>query len=149
MYIELKGYKVDEDIAYKFKRYDICCQKLSDNPTIVFAGEVLEDEGEDYSFPPAMAIVQHTSDYSYGEYYESEDYHKINYCPHCGKKINIQVLEVEDVTEEYNLIQRQVTELCIKANKCDSKSREKELRKQINELSDRSNWYLKSGEYDS
>ena len=63
-----------------------------------------------------------------------EDYYKVDFCPHCGEKIEISVVDEIDANEKYKELESKRDELSKRRRKTDSKKREYELTEEIQEL---------------
>lgn len=63
-----------------------------------------------------------------------EDYYKVDFCPHCGEKIEISVVDEIDASEKYRELTSKRDELNKKRRKTDSKKREYKLTEEIREL---------------
>ena len=71
----------------------------------------------------------------------------IQFCPHCGEKIEIEVVEEIYVSEEYNQLSKQRDELWKKCQKTDSKKKENELREQVRDLDNKINGFYELSEW--
>lgn len=133
MKVELIKHLFDDDVGYKILTYNKCCKKISDCPTI----DVFINEHEE----PVIAI--HTSEhiYSWGDEYDIDHLYKINYCPFCGKKIELSVVKEEDVTNEYLSLIKERKRLWDKYNHTDSKKKCDELYTRVHDLDNKINWY--------
>lgn len=150
MKIELIRQKFNDTREYKYKPFTYCCEKIKDNPCIMFSDEVETDDREDdydeYTFP-AFALWQSETDYAWGNSFINDNYYKINYCPFCGEPIKISVVDEEDVDDIYKSISKQREELWNKYNKTDSKKRAEMLYKQVHELDNQIDWLYSLCEY--
>ena len=79
--------------------------------------------------------------------WEQTDNYPIQFCPHCGEKIEISVVEEIDVSDKYNELTKQREELWKKCQRTDSKKKESELRKQVRKLDDQINDFYELGEW--
>ncbi len=71
---------------------------------------------------------------SYEDEWEQTDNYPIQFCPHCGEKIEISVVEEIDVSDKYNELTKQRKELWKKYQRTDSKKEDYELTKQVRKL---------------
>ena len=153
MKIELIRQKFNGSRGYKYKPFTHCCNKIKDNPRIVFSDEVeldtnnLDDSLDDECTFPAFAIWHSEVIRSLEDEWEQDDYFKINHCPFCGESIEISVVGEEDVDEYYKVLSKQREELWKKCNRTDSKKKSEELRRQVQELDDQINWLYQLTEY--
>lgn len=76
---------------------------------------------------------------SWGDEFEQTDNYPIQFCPHCGEKIEISVVEEIDVSDKYNELSKQREELWKKCQRTDSKKKESELREQAIKLDNQIN----------
>lgn len=153
MNIELIRQKFNDTRGYKYKPFSHCCEKIKDNPCIVFSNEVeldtnnLDDCLDDECTFPAFALWYSEIVGSWGDEWENDYYYKINNCPFCGEPIEISVVCEEDVEGYYKNLKIQRDELWMKHNKTDSKKKSEELKKQVQELDDQINWLYELREY--
>lgn len=71
---------------------------------------------------------------SYEDEWEQTDNYPIQFCPHCGEKIEISVVEEIGVSDKYNELTKQRKELWKKCQRTDSKKEDYELTKQVRKL---------------
>ena len=150
MKIELIRQKFNSTRGYKYKPFSWCCNKIQDNPRVVFSDEVYtEDTIDDECTFPAFALC-HTEVYrDWEDEYEQDTYYKINHCPFCGEPIEISVVGEEDVDDYYKSLSKQREELWKKYNKTDSKKKAQELYEQVHELDSQINWLYQLAEYEN
>lgn len=139
MRIQLIKQKFNNTRGYKYKPFDYCCDKIKDNPRIVFSDE-------EYAFP-TLALWHSETVGSWGDEWENDYYYKIDFCPFCGKPIEISIVNEEDVDEIYQSLSKQREELWKKYNKTDSKKKAETLYEQIRELDNQINWFYHLCEY--
>ena len=106
MKIELIKLKFNDTHSYKYKPFKYCCEEIQKNKTIVFTGEDINDIGGEYE-DDDISIPQFCTSYtetvgSWGDEWEQTDNYPIQFCPHCGEKIEISVVDEIDVSDEYN-----------------------------------------------
>ena len=153
MKIELIRQRFNETRGYKYKPFAHCCDKIKDNPHIVFSDEVeldtnnLDDCLDDECIFPAFAIWHSETVHSWEDEWENDYYYKINHCPFCGEPIEISVVGEEDMDEYYKTLSKQREELWKKYNRTDSKKKSEELRKQVQELDNQIDWLYQLAEY--
>ena len=155
MKIELIRQRFNDTRGYKYKPFTHCCDKIKDNPRIVFSDKVELDSNnldgclDDECTFPAFAIWHSETVGSWGDEWENDYYYKITHCPFCGEPIEISVVGEEDVEEYYKSLKAKRDELWKKHNKTDSKKRSQELYEQVRKLDDQINWLYHLTEYKS
>ena len=138
MKIELIRLKFDDTHSYKYKPFKYCCDEIQNDKAIVFTGEDINDIGGEYeddnvSIP--QLCTSHTEVItSYEDEWEQTDNYPIQFCPHCGKKIKISVVDEIDVSDKYNGLTKKRKELWEKCQRTDSKKKESVLREQVGKL---------------
>ena len=155
MKIELIKLKFNDTCAYKYKPFKYCCEAIQNNKNIIFTDEDLvfdEVFGLDASDYNESTIPQFCTSYtetfnSWGDEFENTDNYPIQFCPHCGEKIEIEVVDEIDVSEEYNQLSKQRDELWKKCQKTDSKKKENELREQVRDLDNKINGFYTLSEW--
>lgn len=159
MKIELVKLQINGTYSYKYKPFEYCCKAIQNDKAIVFTDEdlvcgdlfglVIRDS--DKNIIPQLC-TSHTETWrSWGDEFEQTENYPIKFCPHCGKKIKIEVVNEIDASEKYNELSRQREELWQKCQRIDSKKKELKLREQVKKLDDRINnfywWSEWKGEY--
>lgn len=164
MRVELVRIKFnDRDTFYKYKPIKYCCDKLRLSPVIeltteeddsgcycnkcekckemIYGEEVCnscsiynENFPESENLGPGFFICKSEEFYDWEDHFQRDYYYKIQYCPHCGEKIEISVVDEIDASEEYRELTSKRDELNKKRRKTDSKKREYELTEEIREL---------------
>lgn len=71
---------------------------------------------------------------SWEDEWEQTDNFPIKFCPHCGEKIEISVVDKIDVSDKYEELTKQRDELWERCQRTDSKKKESELREQVGKL---------------
>ena len=131
MKIDLIKLKFNDTCAYKHKPFQYCCDEIQNDKAIVFTGEDINDicgECEDDSISIPQFCTSYTETVgSWGDEWEQTDNYPIQFCPHCGEKIEISV-------DKYNELTEQRKELWKKCQRTDSKKKEAELREQVRKL---------------
>ena len=151
MKIELIRLKFDDTHSYKYKPFKYCCDEIQNDKTIVFIGENINDIGGEYE-DDCIYIPQFCTSYtetvgSWEDEWEQTDNYPIQFCPHCGEKIEISVVEEIDASDEYNGLTKKRKELWEKCQRTDSKKKESELRNQVRKLDDQINDFYELGEW--
>lgn len=149
MKIELIKLKFNDTYSYKYKPFTHCCDEIQNDKAIVFTGEDLvhsDDCWDDERYIPRFC-TSHTETFnSWGDEWEQTDNFPIKFCPHCGEKIEISVVDEIDVSDKYNKLSKQREELWKKCQRTDSKKKESELREQVRNLDNQINgFYLLDG----
>lgn len=151
MKIELIRLKFNDTHSYKYKPFKYCCDEIQNDKAIVFTGEDINDIGGEYeddnvSIP--QLCTSHTEVItSYEDEWEQTDNYPIQFCPHCGKKIKISVVDEIDVSDKYNKLSKRREELWKECQRTDSKKKESEWRKQVRKLDDQINDFYELGEW--
>lgn len=144
MKIELIKLKFNDTYSYKYKPFTHCCDEIQNDKAIVFTGEDLvhsDDCWDDERYIPRFC-TSHTETFnSWGDELEQTDNFPIKFCPHCGEKIEISVVDEIDVSDKYNKLSKQREELWKKCQRTDSKKKESELREQVRNLDNQINGF--------
>ena len=151
MKIELIRLKFNDTHSYKYKPFKHCCDEIQKDKTIVFTGEDIKGIGGKYE-DDGIYIPQFCTSYteifnSWGDEFEQTDNYPIQFCPHCGKKIEISIVDEIDVSDKYEELTKQRDELWRKCQKTDSKKKESELSEQVRKLNDQINDLYELGEW--
>ena len=140
----------DDEYSYKYLPFQYCCDKLKDFEYIKFNDECNYSDPNEYldkegSVVPGFSIT-FEKPVAWGDYAEPV-YHRINYCPFCGQKININIVREEDRTGQYAAMKRLrevKNELSLKT---DSKSEYDKLFSEMREIDQEINEFIDFGEY--
>ena len=140
MKIELIRLKFDNIHSYKYKPFKYCCDEIQNDKAIVFTNEDINDIGGEYKdegiFIPHFCTSHTEVITSYEDEWEQTDNYPIRFCPHCGKKIEISVVDEIDVSDKYEELTKQRDELWKRCQRTDSKKKESELRNYVKKLDD-------------
>ena len=137
MKIELIKLKFNDTCAYKYKPFTHCCEAIQNDKAIIFTGEDLihlDTYWEDEKYIPQFCTSHTEVITSYEDELEQIDNYPIEFCPHCGEKIEISIVDEIDVSDKYNELSKQREELWKKCRETDSKKEGFELGKQIIKL---------------
>ena len=163
MKVELIKIKFDgRDVCYKYKPMEYCCDKFRLNPVIELAKEedcsvycnncekrkemiyneevcnscsiYNKESFENDDLIPGFFIYSSEEIHDWEDSWLKEDYYKVDFCPHCGEKIEISVVDEIDANEKYRELTFERNELNEKRRKTDSKKKEYELTQKIQEL---------------
>lgn len=137
MEIELIRLKFNNTYSYKYKPFKYCCDKFQNDKAIIFTNE---DFICDNIF--GELIIRDLDDIIVPQFCNSEivdswgdvDNYPIQFCPHCGERIDISVIGEIDVSDKYNKLFKQYEELRKKCQETDSRKEEYELREQIRKI---------------
>lgn len=149
MKIELIRLKFNDTHSYKYKPFTHCCDEIQNDKAVIFTGEDLvhsDDCWDDERCIPRFCTSYTEVITSYEDEWEQIDNYPIQFCPHCGKKIEIEVVDEIDVSEKYNELSKQRKELWKKCQETDSKKKEFELREQVRKLDNQINDFYELGE---
>lgn len=150
MKIELIKLKFNDTCSYKYKPFVHCCDEIQNDKTIVFTGEDLvhgNDYWDDERYIPQFCTSHTEVITSYEDEWEQTDNYPIQFCPHCGEKIEIEVVHEIDVSDKYNALTKQREDLWKKCQRTDSKKKEYELREQVRKLDNQINDLYELGEW--
>lgn len=152
MKVELIRCKFNGTISYKYMPFDYCCERLKNNPCVVFTNDDLEygtkDEYEDDKYIPQFCTSYTEVITSYEDEWEQTHNYPIAYCPHCNELIEISVVGKADCTDKYKEIQMLRKELLKKCRETDSKKEEALLRRKVHSLDEKIDSYYKLNEWD-
>lgn len=132
------------DKSYKICSCEYCCEGIKHLPNVDFHFEVAENTDnpieDDYGYGYDLGVMlEHSVTYhdswGYDDYgYEQEYYYKFNHCPICGEKIEVEIVDNVDVTNEYKSLEKERDEVHKKWSKTDSIKRQNEYLKRRQEL---------------
>lgn len=138
MKIELIRLKFNDTHSYKYKPFTYCCDEIQNNECIEFTNKNLTnfnvDYDKEYGFIPQLCTSHTEVITSYEDEWEQTDNYPIQFCPHCGKKIKISVVDEIDVSDKYNKLSKRREELWKECQRTDSKKKEFKLREQVGQL---------------
>lgn len=151
MKIKLIRLKINDTHSYKYKPFTYCCDEIQNDKAIVFTGEDINDICGEYE-DDGVCVPQFCTSYtetvgSWEDEWEQTYNYPIQFCPHCGEKIEISVVEEIDVSDEYNGLTKKRKELWEKCQRTDSKKKESELREQVGKLDNQINDFYELGEW--
>lgn len=173
MRIEVVKQTFDGNTVYKVKKMEYCCKKLEKNPLIRLMHTYVEsaycnhcevpDDGKDHctecmvfeetdagGMKLSMMIEEtDTHPVPWEDYYDTDyRYYPIEYCPHCGNKIEIKVVKEENLDSAYNDLIAERENLQIKARRTNSKRKEASLQEKLSNVDKKINeLYKNCGEY--
>ena len=132
MKIELIKLKFNDTHSYKYKPFKYCCDEIQSDKAIDLVHS--DDCWDDERYIPRFCTSYTEVIMSYEDEWEQTDNYPIQFCPHCGEKIKISVVDEIDVSDKYNELSKQREDLWKKCQKTDSKKKESELREQVRKL---------------
>ena len=150
MKIELIKLKFNDTHSYKYKPFKYCCDEIQNDKAIIFTGEDLihsDDSLDDGSYIPRFCTSYTEIITSYEDEWEQTYNYPIRFCPHCGEKIEILVVDEIDVSDKYNELTKQREDLWKKCRRTDSKKKEAELREQVGNLDSQINGFYELDEW--
>lgn len=152
MKIDLIKLKFNDTHSYKYKPFTYCCDEIQNDKAIVFTDEDINDIGGEYK-DEGISIPHFCTSHtevvtSYEDEWEQTDNYPIRFCPHCGEKIEIEVVDEIDISEKYNELSKQREDLCKKCRRTDSKKEDSELREQVRKLDDQIDDFYELGEWE-
>ena len=130
--------------SYQIIDCEYCCEGIKELPSINFyfqhtenTDNPLEDEldwDQDLGVMLQNEVTYHEGwgydDYGLTDYY----YYKLNFCPICGEKIEVEIIDSIDVTEEYESLSKERDEVHKKWNRTDSIKKQNEYENKRREL---------------
>lgn len=148
MKIELIKLKFNDTHSYKYKTFTHCCNEIQNDKAVIFTGENITGEYDDDGIYIPQFCTSYTETFtSWGDEFENTDNYPIQFCPHCGEKIEIEVVDEIDISGKYNELTKQRDELWNKCQRTDSKKKEYELIEQVRKLDDQINDFYELGEW--
>lgn len=150
MKIDLIKLKFNDTYSYKYKPFTYCCDEIQSNKAIVFTDEDLihsDDCWDDERYIPQFCTSHTEIITSYEDGWEQTDNYQIQFCPHCGEKIEISVVDEIDVSDKYKELLKQREDLLKRCQRTDSKKEERELRKQVRKLDEQINDFYELSEW--
>ena len=147
MKIKVEKWITDGTISYKIISIEKCCDKLIDSKVTsintAYDRYQCYDYGNDYIY--SVKLVQ--EEYDYDGYIDETYNEEINYCPWCGSRIEVEIVNTIDKTEEYKTLQQKRNELWKKCCNTDSKNKECKLKEQVRALDIQINNLLTSDDF--
>lgn len=105
MKIDLIRLKFNGMTSYKYKPFKYCCDEIKNNKCIEFTNEdVVEPVGDvddNGYYIPQFCTIDTKIIGSWDDEFEQTDNYPIQFCPHCGEKIEINVTDEIDVSEKF------------------------------------------------
>lgn len=142
MRVELIKIKIDRDYSYKYKPYKECCEEFKNNPCIEFTCDDII--GGSPNSEPRFCMQDIEVDGNDFTYYDN---YPINFCPHCGKPIEIEVIENIDFTKGYSSLAKELSKTKKKLYSTDSIKEFNRLKMQLEELRRKIDTVCDLGEY--
>lgn len=137
MKIEVSKWIFDNTHSYKIKSLTKCCDEIMNSNVITLADDYENDDDTDYSVK--LREVNYQYDNYEGDYYDYVTYESIKYCPFCGKRIDIDIVEILDKNEKYLPLKKTRDELWNKYKKTDSIKKSNKLQQEVRELDEKIN----------
>lgn len=132
MRIKISKWCFDDTHSYKIKSLTECCDKIMNSNVITLVEDYENGDDSDYS------VKLREINYEYDSYDDTYDdyttYESIKYCPFCGEKIYIEIVEVIDKDKEYSELTQLRDELWNKYKKTDSIKKSNKLQQEVREL---------------
>ena len=137
MKIKVEKWTFDASRSYRIVQSEKCCDKILNSEVIVLNDDY--ENGDDSDYGVKLERYEHYWDYE--DEINQYTYEPIKYCPYCGEKIEINIVNTIDKTEEYLELIKRREELWNKAIKTDSRKKSERFREEsyaldkvINEL---------------
>ena len=142
MKVELVKIKFEKSHSYKYKPYKECCEEFKNNPCFELTCEDII--GGSPNSEPRFCVQDIEVDDTDFTYYDN---YPINFCPHCGKPIEIEVVKTIDYTKGYNALIKKVSSIVKRLRTTDSIKEYDKLRNQEKQLQFKMNAIEELGEY--
>ena len=130
--------------SYKICNCTYCCDGIKHLPNIDFHFGITENTDnpieEDFEQDKDLGVmlinsVTYHDSWDYDDYGYTEDYYyKLNYCPICGAKIEVEIVDNVDVTAEYEDLAKERENVHKKYMTTDSIKKQDEYLKRRQEL---------------
>lgn len=130
--------------SFKYKPFHYCCEDFQNN---VKEGIIQLNNQDCVDEIPQFCFTYDKRTYEYGEVYTDTFFVPIDYCPHCGKRINIicnENVNCDDEFHELSQLRKELWEVC---KTTDSKKEEQLLREQIHQLDQEIEKFYQIGEF--
>ena len=122
----------NNDVSWKTKEMDFCCESMQKNPLIDLENEY--DENSGFLEHPNMMLWHSEIIHDWEDEYENDYYYAIKYCPFCGEKIKVVIEEKEDISDVYKYLDDRRLYLSKKRNATDSKKKEAKLSDELKKV---------------
>ena len=135
--------------SYKYKPIKYCCPGIMRYP-IVIANEDLRDQNYGYygtDDMPRVCISETIHRQDWDDEWDETENHVINYCPYCGEKIVLAVVDEKDCDELYQEVTNLRKKKWAEYIKTDSKKKANKLRQEVAELDNKINGLYELEEY--
>lgn len=151
MKIKVEKWITDDNKSYKILSIEKCCDKLI-NSRITSINTAYDryqcyDYGNDNIYSVKLIDNENEYDSEDGGYYNETSYEEIQYCPWCGSRIEIEIINTINKTEEYLALRKERDSLWDKCRKTDSKNKECKLKEQVRALDIQINNLLTSDDF--
>lgn len=119
--------------SYKICDCKYCCDGIKKLPCIDFYFENTRNSDnlieDNYGYGKSLGVMlKNEVEYSdWGDSFIEEYFYKLNYCPICGEKIEVDIVDNIDVTSEYERLSKERDEVHKKWTKTDSIKKKSEL----------------------
>lgn len=138
MQVELKKQIFNKTRGFKIHSIRWCCDRLKNNPIIgLFDEYAVDNTEEEESDTPGIMLQNMEVVKSYEDEWEEYTYYRLNFCPFCGEQIHVSIIKEEDISDQFEAMNRSREELRKMANRTDSKKKERELNMEIRKINDK------------
>lgn len=137
MEIELIRLKFNNTYSYKYKPFKYCCDKFQNDKAIIFTNK---DFVYDNIFRELVIrdldniIVPQFCNSEIVDSWSDVDNYPIQFCPHCGERIDTHVINEIDASNKYKKLSKEYDELRKKYQKTNNIKEKNDLREQITKL---------------
>ncbi|MEI6296235.1 MAG: hypothetical protein WCO84_01135 [bacterium] len=135
-----------QSCSYKLVKFENCCGYLTSNKSFVLTNNrdfiynenytlvFFSKKNYDYKLDILYGVFLQETNYDYEGIIDDSTYHLINYCPFCGKEIEIIIEETIDKREEVKLLNDSLKLLYKQRDDTDSIANRRKLDKEIDAL---------------
>jgi len=138
MKIEVEKWTFEDCVSYKMINFVRCCDKIDKFPCICLDNQS-EPEIRDFSYGAFIKTL---------EYPETKTtYHKIDCCPFCGEKIEVEIPKKTNKNNEYKLLKTERYLLTKERMATDSISKMNEINEKIRKIDEEIDYFYKSDDF--
>ena len=148
--IHFKDKNFGEISTYKYLPFEYCCEKLKNFEHVVFDDEIDSinpNDGEDENGDVIPRFFFYCEEPQPWEEDTWPTYYKIDYCPFCGEKINVNVVNNIDKSELCTKLQNYFDALKDAAEETDSVKTKKRIEEEMVDIRRKINNMWEFGEY--
>jgi len=129
MLIKAEKWLIDDSESYKIVRFNKCCDRMLEYCNTRLSNAYDSEVG----MCVYSVVITREEPVAYEDFTTTEE-DVIHYCPFCGEKIVIDIVNVLDQTAVYNSLKNESDLLCKKYNKTDSISEQRAINEEVQEI---------------